>query len=357
MRWAASKFALFAAIAAAFGTFAAPAPAHATTATTTLMDWRRQNSNQFSPSGPTSFYVRVTARSGSARPKGKVTVTWNGNAQAPVNLKDDDAQHPTASITEHDLQFDLRDSGGRDVPHYFTAKYTPDDADAFSTSSNDLGIAIGGLTADPEPSKEGQTVTYTFMLAISPASGRRPSGHVAFSDDQNHSSDPPHRPLTDVDSTHLKATWTVAQGPSRPHTTAIFAPDDDVYLPVKAERDHNVTAAPPPPPGANTGTTQRPTTGTTKPTVPKGNTPTTGALAPISPSSTAVTSRDDSSTTAETFGEFPTTPSDGGTPSALGAKEKRDGPPLAVVVMTLGALGILGAIGGIRRYRKPSEWF
>jgi hypothetical protein len=344
MRWGPRKFALFAVVVAATATFAAPMPGHAAIATTTSLSWQPKPTTP--PTGVTNFFVRV--ESGSTRPSGSVTLYYDGAEQTPVNLKDD-PDRPRGSITEHDIKLDLGTG-----PHFFLARYKPDPNSDYTFSEDRLGIATAALTADPEPSVDGDLVTYEFTLTTSAATPAQywPDSPVFFADDQGHQSEPPPR-VTTVDSTHFHAIWRVAQSPFRRRTTALYQPNgDDVFLPVQAIRDHNVNQRPS---GGGSGTTQRASTGTTRGTVPK-KTPTTAALGPIAPSSTALAPE---TSTQETFGEFPTIPPTSGNATALSDSNKKDGPPLAVVVMTLGALGVLGAAGAVRRYRRPpsNEWF
>ncbi len=348
MRWRRSKFALFAVAAIAAGVLAiAPPPAHAAAAATaTLVFWRGQE-GALQPSGNTTLYVSVSNTAGTSRPTGKVVVNLDGTDRPAMDLKHDDPDDARASTTD-DFAIDLGTA-----PHYFVTKYQGDD-DTFSPSNDELGLATASMTADPEPSQEGELVTYTFTMSISDKTplNRRPNGRVAFSDDDGHASESP-RQLND-----LKATWTVGQRQGRWRTTAIYSRGDDFFQPTRAVRDHNVTSPPTPSGGtANNGTTAttKKATATTKPKV-SAKSATTAALAPISPAtSTTLTGE---SSTSETFGSFPTTPPSTSDLNALGSKKRNDGPPLAVVVMTLGALGVLGGVAAIRRYRRSStDWF
>lgn len=365
MRWRTSKFALIAAIPLILAAMSVAPPAHAAPAsTTTTIQWEGRSSSP-TPTEDTNFFVTVSS---SSCPTGNVTLFWNGTAQDPPkalqSCASDNASPPTFTARTPDWRLHLNDTTtGQPRPNYLRARYAPADEGAFVGSSNDLGIGVPSLTANPEPSQDGQIVIYTFTLWVSAPSGATPpSGHVRFFDDQNHDSAPANPQLTQApgDNTHFNATWQRSQAAGRPHTTAIFSPEDGAYLPATAVRDHNVNA-PPPPPGETTPPTAKPTA-TTKAPVPKGKTPATAALGPIAASTSSTTPSGSTtpgpSTTNVTFGEFQSPPPTSGNASALAdnKNKKKDGPPLAVVVMTLGALGILGGIGAVRRYRRPSEW-
>ncbi len=354
MRWGRPKFALFAVIAVSAGVLSgAPTPARAQTGpaeTDTVLLWRDQGGQ---PSGDTKFYVSVRKNEGTARPTGNVVVTFDGVAQAALDLgaPRPDPDDERASITP-DVTLKLGFG-----PHYFTTHY--EGTDAFEESDDELGLANGRLEVSPEPSQEGTDPTYVFTLVISDKTptNRRPHGRVAFSDDDGHStasqSSATSHPQIGND---LRAVWRIAQRPGRWTATADYLPSDDgtdFFLPISASRAHQVN----PRPGQTvpaTTTTRRTTPTTRRPTVTTRRNGTAAPLAPINPSSTT-TPLQESSTTV-TFGSFPTAPRPSG---ELAANENDDeGPPLAVVVTTLLALGVLGGIAAFRRYRHSAvDWF
>ena len=365
MRWRTYKFALIAAIPLILAAMSITPAAHASAAPTeTLVTWEGRSSAP-TPGDITDFFVTVSA---SSCPVGKVTLFWNGTAQDPPKplqspCASDGASPPTFTARTSNWHLDLRDTTtGRPRPNDVRARYAPDDQNAFLGSVNDLGIGVPSLTANPEPSQDGQIVIYTFTLWVSsPPGASPPAGHVRFFDDQGHDSSPANPQLTQApgDNTHFNATWQRSQSTGRTRTTAHFSPDTDPYLAADTFRDHNVNP-PPAAPGDTTPSTSK-STATTKGTVPKGKSPTTAALTPIAGATSSTTPTGSTTPSPEstnvTFGEFQSPPPTSGNASALADnKKKNNGPPLAVVVMTLGALGILGGIGAVRRYRRPSDW-
>lgn len=358
MRWRRTRFALFAVAALASGVFAATPPAHAEPLETeTLLLWEGPEKQ---PSGDTNFRVSV-ANTGDDSEPARPPVCPNSvkNEDCPANtlvkvaidsdlevshpLRGDDPADPAASIT---APFLVRLGT---VPHYFITRYagTGSDEDDFGASRDDLGFAIPTITATPEPSSVGQVVTYTFSLATRATAPRQPFGTVGFVDNDGHDSGSDGRPL---DSNRI-AEWQVAQRRADSVVVAFFSPRE-IYLPVAAQYSHTVAA----------GTGPQPTTApaVTATTAPRRTTTTLGraraALSPIGTTSTTVAGTPVDTTTTVTFGVFPTTPP----PSNLSAagEEDGDGPPIVVVISTLGALGVLGAIAAIRRSRRSSvDWF
>ena len=350
MRWSGSQFARFAVIAIAAGVLSGgPVPASRAAdpvETDTILLWRDQSGQ---PTGPTKFFVSVAATSGTARPTGTVTVKIDSDTKGPFDLKKDDPDDDHAWITD-DFTVDLGIA-----PHYFITKYQGNYA--FAASDDELGMAVATMDpATPEPSQDGQSVTYTYVLGIWPSSPRKPTGKVSFSDDDGHTSSP-NDPTIGND---LKATWIVSQrgltGGARWTTTANY-PGDDFYLnPKPVSRAHNVNAPPPGAPPATTTSTRKPTVTTRRTTATTRRTGVTSALAPINPSST--TTPGQGSSTTVTFGSFPTSPPITTDLSASPSNQNNDGPPIAVVVTTLLALGVLGGIAAFRRYRHSAvDWF
>jgi hypothetical protein len=340
MRWRSTKFALFAVIAVAAGLAPGaftPARAAAAATNTTIL-WREQT-EKLQPSGQTKFFVRVESTS---VPTGKITFRVDNNDPFDRDLKDDpDSEHPKAAITD-----DITVFLGED-PHYITAAYKPADANAFAPSTDDLGLAIGGMRVEPDQIKSNETATFTFTMVVNPATPadpqKRPNGRVTFSDEKESTT----RSLSpSSDANRLEATWTVVRPPGRWNATAIYSPGSDFFQPVKAERALQVSAVP----GETTSTTRR--TATTKPKASGARTGTTAALAPINPATS--TTLGPSDTTNITFGAFPTTPR----PTTPVSKGNNEGPPIAVVVTTLLALGVLGGVAAFRRYRRSAiDWF
>ena len=217
-------------------------------------------------------------KSGTARPTGSVVINPDNSPAVTLNLTKDDPDDAQGKITD-DFVLDLGIT-----PHYFVTKYQPTADDAFTASGDELGMAVATMdTASPEPSQDGQSVTYTFVLGIWPGSPKKPTGKVAFNDDDGHTSSPNDPSL----GNDLKASWIVAQH-GQPNqisnwTTTANYPGDDVYLPLHAGRAHNVN---PPAPGtkAVTTTTRKPTATTVRSTATTARTGSgTAVLAPINP--------------------------------------------------------------------------
>jgi hypothetical protein len=352
MRWWQAQFALFAVIAVAAGLLSGPfVPAHAAdpVETETVLLWRDQSGQ---PAGPTKFFVSVSSAAGTARPNGgSVVISLDGKAQPPIDLipgqAGEDPVDPKGRITP-DVLIDIGFG-----PHYFTTRYQGN-AD-FKASDDDLGLATAKLEATPEPSQDTDQSTYTFTLAISPSTplSRRPHGRVAFTDDDGHTT-APNDPFLGDD---LQETWRVAQRQGRWTVTADYSPSadgTDFFLPINVTRAHQVNAAP----GVSTttSTTRRTTVTTRRPSTVTTRRNGTAALAPINPSSTTTPPPPNSTNTAAPSGTFPTSPP---LSNDLAANQnKNDGPPIAVVVTTLLALGVLGGIAAFRRYRRGAvDWF
>ncbi|HZN12695.1 MAG TPA: hypothetical protein VFB78_00370 [Acidimicrobiales bacterium] len=339
------RFALFAVIPLAASVFLTPPPARATEGTETKLLWLDQSGQ---PTGITKFYVSVTNTDGSAAPpvctsgtcasETLITIKYDGNTFTQP-LRKVDPDHTNAALTD---PFE-RDLGV--TPHYLTAAY-PGKADAFSASNDELGLAVGAFTADPEPGKQGELVTFTLSLSISTATpgDRKPSGAVQFADNDGHASGPVHPQL----NAKYEASWTIGQRTGRWVVVANW-PGTDFFLPVRIAREHQVLAGEPGPTSANRTTTTR------RPTATTNRSGTTVALAPINPGASTSTSLGETST-QPTFGAFPTTPRSGSEVAA--SPKKNEGPPIAVVVTTLLALGVLGGIAAFRRYRRSAiDWF
>jgi hypothetical protein len=341
------RFALFAVIPVAASVFTATAPAHAAASPTeTKILWRDQNG---APSGNTKFYVRVENTGGTTPPEicapntecaPQTVVTVKFDA-ATLSLPLRAVDGGNAAITE-DFVRDLANQ-----PHYLIATY-PGKADTFGSSSDELGLATADFRADPEPSRQGELVTFTFSLSISPStpSNRKPSGSVAFNDNDGHATGPVHPGL----GADLKASWTLGQRTGRWVVNGYYLPsDNEFFLPVGITREHQVLAGEP---GATVATV-KPTT-TRRPVAATNRSGTTAALAPINPGANTSTSLGEISTTVPTFGAFPTTPR----VTTPASTDQNEGPPIAVVITTLLALGVLGGIAAFRRYRRSAiDWF
>jgi hypothetical protein len=358
MRWACSKFALFAVIVLAAGVFVAAPPAHAapTVDTEVLLLWRDKPDEQ--PTGQTRFFARVIGA--TEKPTGSVIVRLDDRAAETRGLKDPPAGDALAEdacdgeehcVISNDVTLDVGLS-----PHYFRTDFVPAESNVtLKPSVDELGLARGVLDASNETSQDGDLVTYSFHLLIWPGTpqNRRPTSPIRFSDDQGHSTgDSPRQMNSD-----LKAEWTVSQSTGLVRTTATYpGGGDDIFLPFEASRNHSVEAKPDAPDNTSKpATTVRRTTTTARRSILR--TPTTAALAPINPGPTT-TIAGQTSTTLERFGDFTTiSPSTTGQLSAASNNDD-EGPPIAVVATTMLALAVLGGVAAFRRYRKGGiDWF